>query len=188
MLPRIAPRNDGWNAVASALEADTAQRSTAEVSPLRPAAWRRRLIAKPRFAALLTAASLLSLAALVLSARLLWPNQREEMAGTIGALNTGDFHAVTISDIKHNTKPHVVAEGYVSELRLDRDGDLVFKLVEDLERPDPFIICEIIDSIRLEPPPVGSLVRVYGVSRYDGQAGREWYEVHPVLSIEMVRR
>jgi hypothetical protein len=29
---------------------------------------------------------------------------------------------------------------------------------------------------------------VYGVSRYDGQADHNWYEVHPVLNIEVVHR
>ncbi len=67
-------------------------------------------------------------------------------------------------------------------------GDLSFKLVDELGRPGPFIICEIIDPIKLAPPSVGSRVRVYGVSRYDGQADHNWYEVHPVLNIEVVRR
>ncbi|MEK6406526.1 MAG: hypothetical protein AABN34_06145 [Acidobacteriota bacterium] len=34
---------------------------------------------------------------------------------------------------------------------------------------------------------VGSRVRVYGVSRYDSQDNHNWYEVHPVLNIELVR-
>jgi len=82
-----------------------------------------------------------------------------------------------------------MTEGYVSEVRLsDEDGDLTFKLVDELGRPGPFIICEIIDPIKLAAPSVGSRVRVYGVSRYDGQAGRNWYEVHPVLNSEVLRR
>jgi hypothetical protein len=81
-----------------------------------------------------------------------------------------------------------MAEGYVSEVRInDEDGDLSFKLVEDLKSPGPFIVCEIIDPIKLTPPKVGSRVRVYGVSRYDGQDNHNWYEVHPVLNIEEVR-
>jgi hypothetical protein len=114
----------------------------------------------------------------------------EERAGFVAAaLDLGEFQTVNISDIEQNNKPHVVAEGYVSEVRKnDEDGDLSFKLVDDLGRPGPFIICEIIDPIKLEPPSVGSRVRVYGVSRYDGQADHNWYEVHPVLNIEVVRR
>jgi len=91
--------------------------------------------------------------------------------------------------MEHTTKPHVVTEGYVSEVRInDEDGDLMFKLVDDLQRMDQFVVCEIIDPIRLEPPKVGSRVRVYGVSRYDNQENHNWYEVHPVLNIEEVHR
>ncbi len=97
--------------------------------------------------------------------------------------------SVNIADIEQNRKPHVMTEGYVSEVHVnDEDGDLSFKLVDELGQPGPFIICEIIDPIKLAPPSVGSRVRVYGVSRYDGQADHNWYEVHPVLNIEVVRR
>ena len=89
--------------------------------------------------------------------------------------------------MERTTKPHVMAEGYVSEVRIDdEDGDLRFKLVDSLQQSGPFIICEIIDPIKLAPPTVGCRVRVYGVSRYDSQADHMWYEVHPVLNIEVV--
>jgi len=118
---------------------------------------------------------------------------RPDSSGSAGTLATNldlnDFHAVSIPDIGRSTEPHVVAEGYVSDVRIDdEDGDLVFKLVDDVKRPAPFIICEIISPLKIAPPPVGSRVRVYGVSRYDGKADHQWYEVHPVLDIEMVRR
>jgi hypothetical protein len=103
-------------------------------------------------------------------------------------IDRDEFHEVNIADIETNTEPHVVAEGYVAEVRVnDEDGDLSFKLVESLHQAEPFIVCEIIDPIKLMPPPVGSRVRVYGVSRYDGKTDHNWYEVHPVLSIEMVK-
>ena len=66
-------------------------------------------------------------------------------------------------------------------------GDLTFKLVDNLNAQDRFIVCEIIEPIRLQPPAVGSRVRVYGVSRYDGEHDHNWYEVHPVLNIEVER-
>jgi hypothetical protein len=95
---------------------------------------------------------------------------------------------VSIAGIEHNTEPHVVAEGYVSEVRIDNeDGDLTFKIVDDIRQAQPFIVCEIINPKKLAPPPVGSRVRVYGVSRYDNQQNHNWYEVHPVLNIEVVR-
>lgn len=98
------------------------------------------------------------------------------------------FQAVSILDLPRNTMPHIVTEGYVSELRLDPDGDMTFRLVEDINDPNPFIVCEIIKPIRIPAPAIGSRVRVYGVSRYDGQPDRQWYEVHPVLNIEVVKR
>jgi hypothetical protein len=97
------------------------------------------------------------------------------------------FRPVSISNIQNNTEPHVVAEGYVTEVRIDEeDGDLMFKLVEDVSQPQPFIVCEIISPINLAPPVVGSRVKVYGVSRYDDAEGRQWHEVHPVLALEKV--
>ncbi len=82
-----------------------------------------------------------------------------------------------------------MAEGYVSEIRYDEeDGDLVFKLVDDPHHAQPFIVCEIINPINLTPPAVGSRVRVYGVSRYDAKADHQWYELHPVLNIELARK
>ena len=68
----------------------------------------------------------------------------------------------------------------------EEDGDLMFKLVEDVSQPQPFIICEIINPINFAPPTVGSRVKVYGVSRYDADEGRHWHEVHPVLALEKV--
>ena len=114
----------------------------------------------------------------------------QERAGSMiaEAIDHKEFHAVNIADIERNREPHVVAEGYVSEIRVnDEDGDLSFKLVNELGHPGPFIVCEIIDPIHLDAPSVGSRVRVYGVSRYDAQTDHNWYEVHPVLNIEVVR-
>lgn len=188
MAPRVRPRSEGWLALEATLDRDHTQAATDEIMRPQLQAWQRWFISRPRLAMPLMVIMLSILGGLILSAWLFWPVQREEFAGPIGVLDIDDFHAVTIADIEHNTKPHVVAEGYVSEVRIDEDGDLMFRLVDDLQQPAPFIVCEIINPIRLEAPPVGSRVRVYGVSRYDGQEGRQWHEVHPVLSIEMVRR
>jgi hypothetical protein len=108
----------------------------------------------------------------------------------VGGVDYDEFQPVSISGMENNTKPHVVAEGYVSEIikNEEGDGDLTFKLAERPDQPSPFIVCEIIQPIHIAPPALGSRVRVYGVSRYDAGAGRNWYEVHPVLNIEAVRR
>ena len=37
-------------------------------------------------------------------------------------------------------------------------------------------------------PAEGSRVRVYGVARFDAQAGRGWHEVNPVLDIAVLKR
>src|SRR5262245_3922481 len=79
-----------------------------------------------------------------------------------------EYRAVAIHEMPSNTEPHVVTEGYISEVRFDHeDGDLLFKLVENLEEPSSFVICEIIPPSNLNAPTVGKKVRVYGVSRYD---------------------
>jgi len=100
-----------------------------------------------------------------------------------------EFSPVSIKRIPSSTEPHIVTEGYVSEVRIDQeDGDRVFKLVDDLHRPGPFVICELIHPLDLPAPPVGSRVRVYGVSRYDNKTDHEWHEVHPVLNIEILNQ
>jgi hypothetical protein len=148
----------------------------------------RDLVPKPGFA--LGAIGVVALIAAFLVASERRSASVESAGGVLiaEALDLSEFHTVSIADIERNHKPHVMAEGYVSEILFnDEDGDLTFKLVEDLRSPGPFIVCEIIDPIRLAPPKVGSRVRVYGVSRYDGQDNHNWYEVHPVLNIEEVR-
>lgn len=98
-----------------------------------------------------------------------------------------NFRLVTIDKIPSNTEPHIVTEGYVSELRIAPDGDTTFRLVEQLGLEEPFIVCEIIYPIKLSPPTIGSKVKVYGVSRYDDKVNHKWYEVHPVLNIEPIK-
>ena len=183
-LPRFTPQHDPWTAVEAAIEAREPMRPQTDPSAAR---W-RELVLKPGFAFAVIGVVALIAAVLVASGR---RAPGDERSGTLiaDALDLSEFHTVNIADIEQNRKPHVMAEGYVSEVRVnDEDGDLSFKLVDDLGRPGPFLICEIIDPIKMAPPSVGSRVRVYGVSRYDGQADHNWYEVHPVLNIEVVRR
>lgn len=103
------------------------------------------------------------------------------------SVDSGKFRPVKIAEIPAHPEPHVVAEGYVAEMRVaEDDGDLVFKLVEDPSRPSPFVVCEIVPPSRLEMPRVGSRVRVFGVRRFDDKTEHQWYEVHPVLEIRAV--
>ena len=194
-MPRVTPARDPWDAIEAAIDREAASGAREKLlapgaSSLGPlaAAWRKRLL-NPAFA--------LGLIAIVMTVLLVVQSrpanryaapEQEIGLATFEAIDRGEFHAVSISDIERNNKPHIVAEGYVSEVRVnDEDGDLSFKLVDSLQSEGPFIVCEIIDPIKLAPPPVGSRVRVYGVSRYDGQDNHNWYEVHPVLNIEVVR-
>lgn len=184
-LPRETPQSDGWGAIAAALDADE------NPGPVQPApakaafAW-RRLLSSP-----LLASVILVIAFLALGFSLFFYRQKSEASQafyTDRPFDAKNFRPVAISDIHNNTKTHVVAEGYVAEVHRDEeDGDLMFKLVEDVSQPQPFIICEIISPINLAPPAVGSRVKVYGVSRYDADEGRQWHEVHPVLNIETVK-
>lgn len=186
-LPRVMPLRDVWDAIEAAIGREGVPAARTVPATGGGAGW-RSLLLNPRFALAATAgAVLLSVLFAALYHRVA---QEQEPAG-LKSLEAGDlreFHPVSIRDIESNTKPHVVAEGYVSEVRFDdKDGDLRFKLVDNLGEQERFIVCEIIDPIRLTPPTVGSRVRVYGVSRYDGEQDHNWYEVHPVLNIEVVR-
>ena len=107
--------------------------------------------------------------------------------GSSNDFDRGEFLNVPLSDMHNNVEPHVATEGYVTEVRLnDEDGDTLFKLVDNLQSPNHFVICEIIEPVKLDIPSVGSRIRVYGVHRYDGKAQHQWNEVHPVLNIEPV--
>lgn len=185
-LPRVTPPRDIWGVIEAAI--DKEETSGAPLAPHRTPRWGAVLL-RPRVALMAAVAiGVLSAVAFVT----LRHHSSFEVAPaelkTLEAVDWDEFHPVSIDDIERNTKPHVVAEGYVSELRVnDEDGDLSFKLVDHLGEQERFIVCEIIDPIRLKPPTVGSRVRVYGVSRYDGEHDHNWYEVHPVLNIEVVR-
>jgi len=184
-LPRATPQRDPWNAIEEALDAEHPRSRTAP-SQARDA-WRAILI-RPSFVIAAAVVIVVGLVVAFIVVNRLSTNKDGENL-IAGAFELQDFHRVAIADIERNTEPHVVAEGYVSEVKIDdEDGDLTFKLVDDIHKSGPFIVCEIINPKRLTLPTIGSRVRVYGVSRYDNQENHNWYEVHPVLNIEVVRR
>ena len=168
-MPRLRPERDVWAAIEAAIESDNAPaKSPARERVASRAAWSKFSYAQ-RLAAALAIILLVAAGLLLISDRrepdygqTVWPAIAE-------SFDQKEFHEVSISNI-------------------DKDGDLTFRLVEDLGRGEPFIVCEIIEPIRLEAPSVGSRVRVYGVSRYDDQENHRWHEVHPVLNIENVPR
>jgi hypothetical protein len=103
--------------------------------------------------------------------------------------NANEFKPVPITRMANTTEPHIVTEGYITEAKVEEDdGDRVFKLVEKPNSSGPFVICEVIEPLEMPIPPVGSRVRVYGVTRFDGQSDHNWHEVHPVLNIEVLKQ
>jgi hypothetical protein len=183
-IPRFKPGRDPWPEIEKAIEAERQQPTNSS----RPAARGLRQLAPRRAAIIVSVALGLSLAGLFVLVGRELSREGGNLGSQLDAIDLSEFHPVRISDMEHTSQPHVMAEGYVSELRInDEDGDLSFRLVDDLRQSEPFVVCEILDSIKIAPPPVGSRVRVYGVSRYDNQAHHQWYEVHPVLGIEVVR-
>jgi hypothetical protein len=104
-------------------------------------------------------------------------------------LDAGNFRSVSVGEFGQNTAPHVVTEGFAEDVKVDQqEGTLRFRLVDDTDKSSSFVVCEISDPIRLNPPPEGSRVRVYGVSRYDPQQNRSWYEINPVLKIAVLHQ
>jgi Putative zinc-finger len=176
-LPRRKPPGDPWAGIQPAV---VGRENTGGGAPpgrgVRPGVSRRTVWLTLSTAAAGLVVSLILIANLGVS-------QRPEPSWKADLVRD-EFHKVSISRIVDNTEPHVVAEGFVSQISIEEDGDRVFRLVEDLRRPEPFIVCEIISPIAMTLPRVGSHVRVYGVSRYDDKANHQWYEVHPVLNIE----
>jgi anti-sigma factor RsiW len=182
MLPMTTPREESWRSIESAMDLPRHVGRTK---------WRRSLgLRRPLSRPVLSSALMLVLGAALMAAVLLvmrgGSERIEHTALPAGVrFNAKSFHPVAIDDIQRSDDPHVVAEGYVANVSVDsEDGDLTFRLVDRLDRPGPFVICEIMDWTTLSPPAVGTRVRVYGVSRYDAKADHQWYEVHPVLDIE----
>lgn len=183
-LSVIAPPDDHWAAI---------RRGIRESAPRPAAVPMRPVFGRYQFAAV-GAVLLLTVGALATVFYL--PESREkrerESAGLSGGLPRKDlreFTPVPIARVGQNRQPHIVTEGYVVAMKINEeedDGDYVFKLVDDQDDPNHFVVCEIIQPISVAPPRPGSKVRVYGVSRYDDKADHKWQEVHPVLNIETV--
>jgi hypothetical protein len=106
-----------------------------------------------------------------------------------GAFDFDRFRPLSILEFQTNTAPHVATEGYVRNVRVDREEKtLRFNLVQIPQGSEPFVVCEILSPREVAVPREGSRVRVYGVARYDAQAGRRYHEVNPVLNIAVLNR
>jgi anti-sigma factor RsiW len=104
-------------------------------------------------------------------------------------LDWSSFKAVRIPDLPRSQAPHVIAEGIVMENVSDsgEGGVSRFKLA-DPSNLQASVVCEVLDGEGMEVPPQGTRVRVYGVSRFDARQEHRWFEIHPVLRLEVVRK
>jgi hypothetical protein len=165
-MPQVNAPRDIWDFI----ELNLVSKSDARGLFTRPWVW--------------AAASVLSLCLLFIF--ILW--QQNQLTANSRREENTRYRVVEIAEMPKNTDPHVVTEGFVSEVRVDaEDGDTLFRLVEHPTRREPFVVCEIISPYKLEPPPIGSRVRVFGVSRFDSKEEHRWFEVHPVLKIQTIQ-
>lgn len=106
-----------------------------------------------------------------------------------GRASAGSFTRMSIRDFGSRDRSRVVTEGYVQNVYYDeQERSLHIKLAESPGGQGPFVICEVRDARDLTIPAAGSRIRVYGTARYDGQPGRGWNEVNPVLEIAVLNR
>ncbi|HTV57049.1 MAG TPA: zf-HC2 domain-containing protein [Terriglobia bacterium] len=148
--------------------------------------WRERLDrwATPQVVAALIAVVLVQLALLVFSNRKTLLGERSFVARKASAFYLQGFRPISIQNVRLDTQPHIVTEGYAEDVHTDkREGVVAFRLVEHRRSMTPFLRCEIMRPLELAPPKNGAYIRVYGVSRYDAQEGHGWYEVNPVVKI-----
>ena len=90
-------------------------------------------------------------------------------------------------EVPTSNDPHVIVKGVVSDIVGETDeGSRRFRL-SDPNDPRAFVVCEILDGDPLSMPKRGSRVRVWGVSRYDSSPDHRWFEIHPVLKVEVRR-
>jgi hypothetical protein len=178
-LPLQTPEDERWIAIRRAVRSSPSQPVAAPIPSL---------FAKPfRFAAVgMLALGTVGLVTLVTFNSL----NRESFTSRLTAFTSEqprEFTPVPISRVGEVSAPHIVTEGYVVDMKIDEDdGDYTFKLVDDKNDPNHFVVCEIIEPITIARPQPGSKVRVYGVSRFDNKPNHKWQEVHPVLGIETV--
>ena len=184
--PFFTPLRDSWAAIEVAIADPTSRFRSPRYESKSARRW-----SIGRAARMLTLAIAFAVVggALISRAKRDSPQKSWRVQTVAPSIDQDDFRKVTISSFEKNNAPHVVVEGYVSELRYNsEEDDLSFKLVEVLTQQAPFVICEIVKPMSVELPKVGSRVRVFGVSRFDAQPDHHWHEVHPVMKIEVLSK
>jgi hypothetical protein len=126
---------------------------------------------------------------LVVSGRTTGSRTRDDFFASHDIQAGREFTPLAIREFAMNSRNRIVTEGFVHNVYYDEEErTLHIKLVEGLQDPEPFVICEIRDVRGLTIPREGSRVRVYGTARFDAQPGRGWHEVNPVMNIAVLNR
>ena len=145
--------------------------------------------ATPRLVQALMVLVVVQLAILVVLNREVLFGEHGSASVKLSALDFSYFRPLSIQELQTNTTAHVVTEGYVRDVHFDEEERTMhFDLVQIPQGSEHFVVCEIISRSEIPVPGEGSRVRVYGVARYDGQTGRKWNEVNPVLNIAFLKQ
>lgn len=108
------------------------------------------------------------------------------------------FHPISIVAMAAETpghwrkmRTHIEVEGWVTYTVTEDDGDRHIRICDDPKAQGMdhrrCVVAEILPAIPLPFPRVGDHIRVHGVSRYDAELpGHNWWEVHPVLNLEVL--
>lgn len=149
---------------------------------LRPMSWSR---AVPVLVVLVLALT----AVLVMSNRTAQWRRGGQAVLSAAAGRSRGFVPLRIGEFPSKSAAPVVTEGFVRGVYFDQEEKtLHIKLVEQEQKAEPFVICEVRSPGRMVIPQEGSRVRVYGTPRFDPQPGRGWNEVNPVTNIDILKR
>jgi len=103
------------------------------------------------------------------------------------AFDLSAFRGVELRRIAETHDPHVIVQGVVSGISGDpNEENRRFRLTDPNDR-NAFVVCEVLDGDPQSVPKQGARVRVWGVTRYDSNPDHRWFEVHPVLKVEVLR-
>jgi len=104
----------------------------------------------------------------------------------IRPFDAASFRQIDVRQVAATDDPHVVVQGVVSDVIGENgEGSHRFRLTDPRE-PRSFVVCEILDGDAPRAPRNGTRVRVWGVSRYDSNPSHRWFEIHPVLKVEVL--
>ena len=98
-----------------------------------------------------------------------------------------EFRPLALRNVAENHDPHVIVDGVVAKLAGDFEEENRRFRLSDPNNPRAFVVCELLDGDPLKMPKPGARVRVWGVTRYDSNPSHQWFEIHPVLKLEVLR-